>query len=96
MDGDGLHREELFDIISILPKFVISMGEEERRRFDDKVVGRSPLATRFNFRGGLWSPKLDLSSANTPDTFVNAVDVMERTEDGVDVDRLSFDKCVPF
>ena len=30
------------------------------------------------------------------DTFVNAVDVMERAEDGVNVNGLSFDECVPF
>ena len=30
------------------------------------------------------------------DTFVNAVDVVQRTEDGIDVDSLSFDECIPF
>ena len=94
--GDRLCREKFFDVISVLPEFVIPMGEEERGRFDDKIVGGGPLAARFNSRRGFWSSKLDFSSSNTSDTFVSAVDVMERTEDGVDVDRFSFDECVPF
>ena len=61
------------------------MGEEERRSFDDEIEGRSLLAARFNFRRGFWSSKLDLSSPNTSDAFINAMDVVERTEDGIDV-----------
>ena len=72
------------------------MGEEERRSFDDEVERRGPLAARFNFRRGFWSSKLDLSSPNTSDAFVNTVDVVERTEDGVDVNRFSFDESIPF
>ena len=30
------------------------------------------------------------------DAFINVVDVMERTEDGINVNRLPFDECVPF
>jgi hypothetical protein len=72
------------------------MGEQEHRCFDNEVERSGPLAVRFNFRCGLWSSKLDLSRPNTADTFVNTVDVMERTEDGIEVNRFSLDKCIPF
>jgi hypothetical protein len=95
MYGDQLCREEFFNVVSVLPEFVVTVGEKERSRFDNEVVGRGPLAARFNLRGRFWSPKLDLSSSNTSDTLVSAVDVMERAENGVDVDGLAFDKCIP-
>ena len=72
------------------------MGEEERGSFDDEVERRGPLAARFNLCCGFQSSKLDLSRPNTSDTFINAMDVAERTEDGINVDRFSLDKCVPF
>ena len=96
MDCDGLGREEFLHIVAILPELFISVGEQERSCFDDEVECSGPLATRFNFGRGFWPSKLDLSRSNTSDAFVNAVDVVERREDGVDVDSLSFDKCVPF
>jgi hypothetical protein len=61
------------------------MGEEERDSFDDEVERRGPLAACFNFRRGFRPAKLDLSTPNVADTFVNAMDVVERTEDGVDI-----------
>ena len=69
------------------------MGEQERCNFDNEVIGGGPLAAHFNSHDWLWSPKLDLSMS---DTLVNVVDMMERTEDGVDVNSFSFDKCIPF
>src|ERR1700678_95262 len=71
------------------------MGEEECSCFNNEVESCGPLATRFNLRGQLWASKRDLSSSNTPDAFVNAVDVMERAEDGVKVDQFAFDECIP-
>jgi hypothetical protein len=59
---------------------------EERSRFDDEVVSGGPLAARFNLCCGFWLSKLNLSSSNTSNTFINAVDVMERAEDDIDVD----------
>lgn len=67
------------------------MGEEERRRFDDEIVCRRPLATHFDPRGRFGASKLDLSRPNTSDTFFNAMDVVERAEYNVDVDGFSLD-----
>ena len=72
------------------------MGEEKHGCFDDKVVCRGPLAARFNFHDGFWFPKLDFSMSNTSDTFVSAVDVMERAEDDIEVDRFSLNEGIPF
>ena len=72
------------------------MGEEERCSFNNEIERRGPLAARFNFRRWFWSSKLDLSSPNTSDAFVNAMDVVERTEDGINVDCFSFDESIPF
>ena len=71
------------------------MGEEERHSFDDEVERRGPLATHFNFYHRFWSSKLDLSRPNTSDAFVNTMDVLERTEDGIDVNSFPFDECIP-
>ena len=95
MGGDGLCGEELLNVVTILPKLIVSMGEQEQRCFDDKVVCGGPLATHFNLCGGFQSPKLYLSRPNMSNTFVNTVDVMERTEDCINVNRLPFDKCIP-
>jgi hypothetical protein len=81
MDCDGFSGEELFHIVSVLSEFIVSMGEEERRCFNDEVVRRGPLATRFNLCCWFWPSKLDLSRSNTSDAFVNAVDVVERREE---------------
>ena len=68
------------------------MGEEEHCSFDDKVEHSGPLATCFNLFYRFWLSKLDLSRANMPNTFVNVVDVVERTEDGVKINSFSFNE----
>ena len=85
VDGQRLRREKLFNVVAILPELLIPVGEQERCRFDDEVESCGPLATHFNFRSRFGSSKLYFSRSNTSDTFVNAVDVMERTEDRIDV-----------
>jgi hypothetical protein len=70
--------------------------EHERGRFSGEVESGGPLAARFNLGSRLRPSKLDLSRPNTADAFVNAMDVMERAEDGVDVDCFALDDCVPF
>ena len=79
-------------VVSIISKFVISMGEQKRSCFDDEIERSGPLATHFNLCRELGSSKLDLSRSNTPNAFVNIVDVVERREDGIDVDSFSFDE----
>ena len=61
------------------------MREDERCRFGDEVESGGPLATRFDFRHWSWSSKLDFSRSNMSHIFINAVDVMERAEDSVDI-----------
>jgi hypothetical protein len=80
----------------MVSEFVVLMGEKERGSFDDEIERCGPLAARFNLRRGFRSSKLDLSRPNVADTFVKAVDVVERTKDCVDVDGFSFNECVPF
>ena len=76
--------------------YILSSSYRWGDRFDNEVESCSPLATRFNFCNRLGSPKLYFSRFNTSNAFVNAVDVMERTEDVINVDQLPFDECVPF
>jgi hypothetical protein len=96
MDRDRFCGEQFFEIFSILPEFVVSVGEQERRSFDNEVERSGPLAARFNFRDGFGPSKLDLSKSNTSDAFVSAMDVMESAEDDINVDRLPFDEGIPF
>jgi hypothetical protein len=69
-----------------MSEFVVSVGEQKRRCFNDEVERSGPLAARFNLCGWFRFSKLDLSRPNTSDAFLNAVDVMKRTEDDVDID----------
>ena len=86
MDCDRFRGEEFFHVIAILSELIVAVGEDECRWFDNEVECRGPLATRFNLRRGFWSSKLDFSRSNTSDAFVNAMDVVERTEDSIDVE----------
>ena len=88
--------EEFLHVVSILSEFIVAVGEEERCSFDDEIERRGPLAACFNFRHGFWSSKLDLSSPNTSDAFFNAMDVVERTEDSIEVNCFSFDEGILF
>ena len=95
MECDRFRGEEFFHVIAILSELIVAVGKDERRWFDDEVECRGPLATRFNLRHGFWSSKLDFSRSNMSDAFVNAMDVVERTEDSIDVDSLPFNECIP-